>query len=419
MPMRALISGAGIAGPTLAFFLAKSGWHITVVEKSSELLSYGQNIDINGSALKVMREMGMIDELRRFHTTEKGTQFIDPAGRAFGQFPATKGASSPTSEFEILRGDLARILFERSKETENVRYLFGQTVKAVYEDEGGKAVRVDFSDGTRDEFDVLVAADGQWSKVRRMCFGAGAEEVKVVDKGSYVAYYTIPRLPSDNDWWNIFIALGSRVVTLRPDPHGTIRAALSRMPCNDVQSKAWQEATRSDRKTQQELLKREFMDAGWQTQRILDAIDDAPDFYMHPIQQIKMSKWSRSRVVCVGDAAYAPTPLSGMGTSLAITGAYVLAGELSGLQKDEHPGKALEAYETVFRPFVDKIQDLPSFVPGIAHPESWWRRWLLQTTVSVISSVMAIRWIGRLFGGDNENDFQLPRYPRLEVKDVK
>jgi hypothetical protein len=99
----------------------------------------------------------------------------------------------------------------------------------------------------------------------------------------YVAYWTIPRLPINNDWWNIYLALQSRIITLRPDPHGTIRAMFTRMPCNDVQSKAWLEAEKSDRKTQQELLRKQFTDAGWQAGRILDAMDQAPDFYFHAI----------------------------------------------------------------------------------------------------------------------------------------
>jgi 2-polyprenyl-6-methoxyphenol hydroxylase-like FAD-dependent oxidoreductase len=106
-------------------------------------------------------------------------------------------------------------------------------------------------------------------------------------------------------------------------------------------------------------------------------MDQAPDFYFHVIQQIKMSKWFNSRVVCLGDTAHAPSPLTGMGTSLAITGAYILAGELTKLGTDESPAKALKAYESVFRPFVEEMQQIPFFVPGIAHQETAWKRWLL------------------------------------------
>ncbi len=253
--------------------------------------------------------------------------------------------------------------------------------------------------------------------MRKQCFSP--EHVKVVDKGMYAVYWTVPRLPGDNDWWNVYLALKSRIITIRPDPHGTIRAMFTYMPCNDDQKNAWQDASRGDRKMQEELLRRVFGDAGWQAQRLLDTIDQAPDFYFQAIQQIRMSQWSHSRVVCLGDAAYAPTPLTGMGTSLAITGAYILAGELSKLKDGEHPSKALEAYESTFRPFVERIQDIPFFIPAIAHPKTAWKRWLFQTFVWTISKAVAIPWLVSMLsrsGESNDNGFPLPQYPTLDDK---
>ena len=411
--MRVLISGAGVAGPTLAWFLAKDGARITIVEKSRALLPYGQNIDVQGSAITVLKKMGVMDQIRRFHTTEKGTQFIDPKGRPFAPFPQTGSSASPTSEFEILRGDLAAVLYEATKDHPNVNYLLGTTIKEVVSNDED-AVKVELSNGEVQEFDLLVAADGQWSKVRKQCFPA--ESVKVVDQGMYAAYWTVPRLTSDNGWWNVYHALRSRIITLRPDPHGTTRAMFTLMPCNDAQKKAWQEASKSDRKTQQELVRREFVDAGWQAQRLLDAMDQAPDFYFQAVQQIRMSKWSNSRVICLGDTAYAPTPLTGMGTSLAIIGAYVLAGELSKLDDGEHPSKALKAYESTFRPFVEQAQKIPSFVPAIAHPETAWKRWLFQAFILVVSKVVAIPGLVNRSGENNNDGFLLPPYTSFDEK---
>lgn len=412
LAMHVLISGAGIAGPALAWFLAKAGARITIVEKNPCLLPHGQNIDIRGSALVVVKKMGLIDQIRRFNTTEKGTQFIDSKGRPFAPFPIKEGTTTSfTSEFEILRGDLAAVFHVATKDHPNVNYLFGTTVKQVISN-NDDAVKVELSNGEVQEFDLLVAADGQWSKLRKQCFPP--ESVNVVDFGMYASYWTVPRLPSDNDWWNIYHALQSRVITLRPDPHGTTRAMLAHMPCNDAQKKAWQDASRSGKQEQAELLRKEFADAGWQAERLLDSIDQAPDFYFQAIQQIRMSKWSNSRVICLGDAASAPTPLTGMGTSLAITGAYVLAGELSKLNDGEHPSKALEAYESIFRPFVEETQKVPFFVPAIAHPKTSWKRWMLQTFVSALSKVAAkvaaTPWLAKRFDQNNDNDFPLPQY---------
>jgi 2-polyprenyl-6-methoxyphenol hydroxylase-like FAD-dependent oxidoreductase len=410
--MRVLISGAGIAGPTLAWFLAKVGVHIFIVEKSDSLLSHGQSVDFKGSATTVIKRMGLMDQIKSFSTIEKGAQFIDPKGRPFASFPVQKGHSaSITSEVEILRGDLAAVLYEATKDHSNINYLFGTTIKEVISNNNDN-VKVELSNGEVQEFDLLVAADGQWSRVRRQCFPP--ECVKVVDMGMYTAYWTVPRLPSDNDWWNVYQALESRLISLRPDRYGTIRALITRMPCNDSQRKAWLEASKSDRHTQEELLRREFADVGWQAQRLLDAMDQAPDFYFHAIQQIKMSKWSNSRVVCLGDAAHAPSPLTGMGTSLAITRAYVLASELSKLSNGEPPSKALEAYESTFRPLVEDSQKIPFFIPAIAHPETEWKRWLFQAFVWVLSKLMTIPWlVNRLDEIDSDN-FLLPMYPDFD-----
>jgi len=415
--MRVLISGAGIAGPTLAYFLAKAGARVTVVEKSHSLLAQGQNIDIQGSAVTVVEKMGVLAKIKQFNTSEKGTQFIDPKGRPFAPLPMKQGALSPTSEFEILRGDLATVLYEATKEHPNVKYEFGTTIKEIISNDHD-AVKVELSNGDQQTFDLLVAADGQWSRLRKQCFTP--ESIKVVDKGTYAVYFTIPRLSSDNDWWNVYSALGSKLITLRPDPHGTIRAMFSCMPCNAAQKQAWQEASRDDRKMQEELVRCEFADAGWQAQRLLDAMGSSPDFYLQPMQQIKMSHWSSSRVVCLGDAAHAPTPLTGYGTSLAVIGSYVLAGELSKLTAGEHPSKAFEAYESTFRPFVENIQKIPSFVPAIAHPKTAWKRWLLQACILVISEIVRTPWlVSRLtdeYGEANDNRFPLPLYPSLDDK---
>ncbi|KAK5121176.1 hypothetical protein LTR85_005660 [Meristemomyces frigidus] len=418
--MRVLISGAGIAGPTLAWFLAKTGARVTVVEKSRTMLRQGQNIDIEGSAISVIKKMGVLEEVRRFNTTEKGTRFIDPSGRPFAPFPVPKPGESattmsPTSELEILRGDLALVLYEATKELPQVKYEFGITIsKVVSNDE--KTVKVELSNGEVQEYDVLVAADGQWSNVRKQCFPLDA--VTTIDKGMYGVYWTIPRLPSDNDWWNVYQALGSRILTIRPDPHGTVRAAVTRMPCNEVQKQEWLRASRSDRQTQEDLVRKEFADAGWQAERLLGEMPDAPDFYFQACKQIKMSSWSTSRVVCLGDAAHAPTPLSGFGTSLAIMGAYVLAGELSKLSAEDHPSKAFAAYESTFRPFVEEIQNIPFFIPGIAHPGTAWKRWLFQSAVLIASKVLAIKWVASkmpgIAGESTDVGFQLPHYLRLE-----
>ncbi len=410
--MRVLISGAGIAGPTLAWFLAKSGAQVDIVEKSHALLSHGQNVDFKGSAVTVMKKMGLMDQIRRLNTTEKGTQLIDSKGRPFALFPINEGRSaSLTSEFEILRGDLAAILYEATKANPNINYRFGTTIKEVLSNNKDD-VKVELSNGKIEEFDLLVAADGQWSKLRQQC--SPPHSINIVNLDMYTAYWTVPRLPIDNDWWNIYLALSSRSISLRPDPHGTIRTMVTLMPRTSTQRKAWQDASKSSRQTQEALLRSEFANAVWQAPRLLAALDQAPDFYFHPMQQIKMSQWSNSRVVCLGDAAHAPSPVAGGGTSLAILGAYVLAGELSKLGEGEDPSRALEAYESAFRPYIEEAQKIPFFAPGIAHPETAWKRWLIHALIWVISKIVSLPWMASKSNPSNEEDFALPRYSRFD-----
>lgn len=410
--MRVLVSGAGVAGPTVAYFLAKAGFHVVVAEKTPRLLPYGQSIDIHGSAVAVAKKMGVLREIRRHNTTEVGSRFVDETGRAFALFPSERNALSPTSEFEILRGDLAKVLHSATKGNPRVEYLFGTTIDQVLSNDE-RSVKVKLSNGQVHEFDLLIAADGQWSRIRKWCFAS--DSVTIVDKNMYGVYWTLPRMPSDKDWWTIYPTLRSRFVSLRPDPHGTVRATLAMMPLNCTQKDAWEAASRASKSAQVKLVKSEFGDAGWQTQRFLDAMNKTDDFYFHSISQVRMVKWSQDRVVCLGDAAYAPTPLTGAGTSLAMVGAYVLAGELSTLADGQHPKEALDAYDIKFRPHVEAEQKIPPYFPGLIFPQGPWGIWLLQWGIWAVAKVLPIiSPILRATINIDQNefeDFPLPLYP--------
>ncbi|KAJ4383168.1 hypothetical protein N0V86_001210 [Didymella sp. IMI 355093] len=415
--MRVLISGAGVAGPNLAYCLSKIGARVTIVEKAPALLPHGQNVDITGAAVTVMNKMGLLDEVKRHHTSEKGTHIVDSKWRPFASFPVKENSTASfTSEFEILRGDMAKLLWEASKNQPGVEYIFDTTIQQVLHN-NDDSVKVELSNGTVQEYDLLVAADGQWSKLRKQTFAP--ESVNVIDKNMYVVYFTVPKTKEDNNWWNVYIGLQSRIITLRPDPYGTIRAMFTTMPRNETQKTAWQNAIRAGRQKQEELVKQEFADAGWEAKRLLDAMSAAPDFYFHPMQQIKMDKWSHNRIICLGDTAYAPTPLTGMGTSLAILGGYMLAGELAKLQAGQHPGTAFDAYEKAFRPFVEQIQEVPSIFPGAVHPDTAWKRWLLQTALSTAAWAVSFPLFTRLIGGaksaeEQDDGFKLPQYESLD-----
>lgn len=428
--MRVLISGAGVAGPTLAYFLARAGARVTVVERASDMLAQGQNIDLQGSAVTAIKRMGLFDELKKYNTGEVGTRFVDVRGKTFSSLPLVPGgAPSATSEFEILRGDLANLLYKATKDNPQVDYRFGATVdEVVANDDASVRVRIGGS-STVEEYDLLVAADGQWSRVRKACFPP--EAIQVVDKDLYIAYFTVPRVPTDDNWWTVCVTNTSRVCTVRPDPHGTMRAMFGAMPRNEKERQQWKDVSRSGRDAQMQLTRSTFQGMGWEADRFLKDMPASPDFYLQAIQQIRMKTWSKDRVVCLGDAAYAPTPLTGAGATLAISGAYILAGELSklGLEKSgpdaKHPGPALQSYEALFKPFTQKVQNIPWFVPGIAYPTNALHYWSLRAALSATSRVVAWRNRG-LPGADSpdrkaasdgtiserdDDGFALPDYP--------
>lgn len=390
---KVLISGASIAGPTLAFWLNKYGFDVTVVERSSALRLGGQNIDIRDAARKVAEKMGIAEEILAANTGELGIQFINNKNQACASFPAS-GADSFTSEMEIIRGDLVNILYNHTKN--DVEYLFGKYITAI--DEAEQDVTVTYSDGQQAKFDLIVASDGVRSKTRELMFGNEAE-LKFI--GLYNVYLTIPKTQKDTNWARWYNAPGSRVLMLRPDNEGTTRASFSFLSPD----KSYQKLSRGEQK---KFLTDKLAGAGWEAPRLSLAIEKSDDFYFDAVSQVIAPRWSKGRLAMIGDAAYCPTPISGMGTSLAIVGAYILAGEL--MQNQNHT-KAFEKFEKKLRPYVKTVQSLPPGAPWIVHPKSSWGVKVLNTIAGIIASDFFQR-IVKIFKGKQviKDDFSLPYY---------
>jgi 2-polyprenyl-6-methoxyphenol hydroxylase-like FAD-dependent oxidoreductase len=363
-PLSVLVSGAGISGPVLAFFLARSGISVTVIERAPAVRTGGQNVDVRGHALKILQYMNVEDEIKKKSTHEKGLRFVDSDNVSWADFPVADGTGF-TSELEIMRGDLGNVLYEASKDVPGVEYVFGESISALSEDAHG--VTVDFENGmpTR-QFDIVVAADGWASRTRKLAFGADDSRTAVKDLGQWAAWYTIPHAPSDSDWARWYNAPGKRMILLRPDNAERSRVSLWIMPKDDVLDKA----RKLDMSQQKATWARIFADAGWESERVIEAMENADDFYMQKVVQIKLPTWSKGRVVLAGDAGYCPSPISGMGVTTAVVGAYCLAGEIAKSQADIPA--AFQAYETRMNKFVDIAQKLAPGAPSMANPDSWW-----------------------------------------------
>lgn len=351
---RVLVTGASIAGPALAWGLAKSGFDVVLLERSAAPRETGQNIDVRGLGREILTRMGVEETVLANLTGEEGTRFVDEDGRPYAVFPREEGQDGPTAEVEILRGRLAGILVDVVPAEVERRY--GDFVTGV--EQGGTGVDVTFDSGAQERFDLLLVAEGRSSRTRRLLF---SEETELRDFGVSITYGTLDRHPDDVDTWDWFTGTRGRVASVRPDNEGTIRASMSFESEPMGFEKLPVEA-------QLQLLRARFRGAGWQTERILDGFSARPDeFYTQRMEQVVMSTWSRGRVALVGDAAWGSGP-TGMGTTLSLVGAHILAGELAATP--DRPERAFTSYERQMRRYADSAQGLPRGGARAFHPSS-------------------------------------------------
>ncbi|GAA2005076.1 FAD-dependent monooxygenase [Nakamurella flavida] len=392
-----LISGASVTGTTLAHWLGRYGFATTVVERFDQLREEGHNVDVRGAGREVLRRMGLEDAALAENTGETGTVFVDDDGAPIASFAAsTDDTTGATAELEILRGRLAGLIHDTT--TADTEYLFGDRIADLQDTADG--VEVTFASGATRRFDLVLVAEGVNSRTRRFVSGAPARRYL----GMYCAYLTIPRTAEDDDTWRWYNALGGRSVNLRPDNVGTTRALLNFL--SDTRG-----IDQLDRDGQVTILRRVFADAGWAAPRVLAALDDAP-FYFEDLAQVHLDRWSRGRVALAGDAAHCASPVSGMGTTLGVTGAYVLATEIARATRGDTVDHraAFDRYEEILRPYVAKAQKLPPGVPGVANPRTRRGRALFRTALRVAASAPA-RKIGSLGGRyftPPADDFVLP-----------
>lgn len=319
-----LISGASIAGPALAFWLRRYGYQPTIVERAPAPRSGGQAIDLRGTARAVVGRMGVMESIRQAHTGTRGMSVVNSAGKRLASMASDlmDGSGGLIAEIEILRGDLVRILHEATRN--EVEYLFDDSITSITQDETG--ARVTFERSAPRSFDVVVGADGLHSNVRRLAFGEESRFTR--DMGCYVAIFDTAN-DYHLDGWELFYNMpGSRrapgkSVGLYPIHGNSAVSAMFYFASPDVR------VDRHDVAQQKQLLAQAYAGEGWEIPRLLDAMWTSPDFYFDRVAMAQIDRWSKGRVVLLGDAGYCPSPMSGMGTSLALVGAYVLAGELA------------------------------------------------------------------------------------------
>ncbi|TDE52782.1 FAD-dependent oxidoreductase [Nonomuraea mesophila] len=329
-----LISGGGIAGPALAFWLRRFGFAPTVVERARGIRDGGQAVDFRGAALEVTRRMGLHDAIHRARTAMGAVSYVDGRGR----HRATLPAEIMSGEVEILRGDLVHILHDATRN--DTEYIFGDSIAAM--DTGDDGVAVSFASGATRTFDLVVGADGLHSNVRALTFGDESRFSRYL--GYHLSIFTVPNFLS-LEYTGHFYNVPGKLAGMYSARDNTEARALFYFASPPLAY------DHRDDGQQKKILEQRFAGEAWEVTRLLKEMENAPDFYFDSTTQIRLPSYSRDRVALLGDAGYCASTLSGGGSGLAVVGAYVLAGELARARGDHEA--AFARYESRMRGYVD------------------------------------------------------------------
>jgi 2-polyprenyl-6-methoxyphenol hydroxylase-like FAD-dependent oxidoreductase len=428
--VQVLIVGGGIAGPSLAYWLSRIGANITIIERSPRMRASGQQVDLRAQGIPMMKKMGIEPAVRAVVVHETGTQFIDCNGRSKAFFPANQsgdGKQSITSEYEIMRADLVKILYGLTEKRQNVRYLFDTMVVSLTQDEesdpNGK-VHVSFQDGRKETFDLVVGADGTHSKTRKMMLGPDAPDPRH-PMGGWIGFFSVPSKPGDSDRGTFCHLPGShvsRTIGTRKDCPDLTRVLMLMRGKDAALEAAHRSGSLAGLKKAWADI---YHDGGWECERFMEELLHAPeadDLYCTPFVQVRLPKgsWSKDRVVLIGDAAHSATA-DGFGTTWALVGSYILAGEIATMlvKNKSSPTAAViqgaKNYEEKFRP-----------IATANHGGSeWFNEWFESVLaprsslgISIMHKVAAVAAYLRLdqrIGFDSKTSkWPLPDYPELE-----
>ncbi|MEO3891271.1 FAD-dependent monooxygenase [Nonomuraea sp. B5E05] len=340
MSRRILISGASIAGLTLAHWLSRRGFEPTVIERSPRLRAGGNGVDVRDQAIEVAERMGVMPRIRAAGADVVGMAFLDASGEPLARMDLRPRGD----EVEIMRADLAAILHATAKR--GVEYVFGDSIQSLRQDDD--SVAVTFEQGSPRRFDLVVGADGIHSTVRRLAFGPETRFLRYL--GHYFAFADADPALGENRWVTAYNEPGRMAGVYRSGNHTGAKANFMfhrREPLL---------YDHRDIDRHKDLLREAFTGLGWHVPALLDRALADPDLYVDSLAQVRMPSWSSGRIALVGDAAYCASPVSGCGARLAMVGAYRLAGELA--TADGYHEIAFRRYEDGFRDAVRRMQQV-------------------------------------------------------------
>jgi len=388
-----LISGAGIAGTTLAFWLKKFGFNPTIIEVSPKIREGGYAIDFMGAGYDVAEKMGIMPALEKADIGISKVAFVDINNKEKGSMNYRKIKELMNNRaITLLRSDLARIIYEGLDK--DVEIIFGDTIDKIEQDED--KVLVTFRSGKNRSFDLLVGADGLHSNVRNLIFGSEAQFEKYY--GYYTSSFTLENYTNVGRAFSMCNVPGKQVAVYSYSDNRTATFFVFTSP-EKLQY------GHHDVDKQKQILKDEFMNIGWKCPEILSNIDSSSDFYFDPISQIKMDNWSKGRTTLVGDACDCPSLLSGKGSTLAMVGAYILAGELK-LANGNYE-TAFTQYENIFKPFISKKQKSAQGFAKSFIPKSDFGIWVRNQALKL----MSFSFLSKLYLNQfNDKELKLKEY---------
>jgi 2-polyprenyl-6-methoxyphenol hydroxylase-like FAD-dependent oxidoreductase len=392
--MTVLISGIGIAGPTLAYWLSVYGVESTLVERAPRLRTGGYIIDFWGSGFDVAERMGLLADIRREGYDIKELRLVNAHGRRVGGFKLDAFRIATRGRYvSIPRSDLARIIHQKIEG--RCQMIFGDSIKAMKQGPDGMEVAFEHAQPRR--FDVVIGADGLHSVVRKLTFGPEEPFEKYL--GLRVAAFEAAGYePRDDDIYVSYSVPGKQVGRLSLRNNRTLFLFIFDDDRGDS-------VDPFDTRAQKDIVHKHFGTLGWECPQILAGLESCDEIYFDRVSQIRMDAWSRGRVGLIGDAAFCPSFLAGQGSALAMVAAYLLAGELG--KGGRNPEEALGRYEQLLRGFISGKQEAAVKMAGSFAPRTRWGLFLRNQ----ITKAFALPLVAKMVMGSSLIDsFTLPDY---------